>query len=271
MINESETVEILIEKCLEFTFENYCLRSNSSERKYGGFDSPEWNTFKIRSRNFIHSVASSESSAVNLIDTSLAIRTEGNCSDRFELQRGGILKSLYNIRDSLIDDQFGELKKVDTSTESKLFTNSIFIVHGHDEQLKIDVERFLHEVGLKPIVLHREADKGQTIIEKFEEHSDVGYAFILLTPDDICYSAKEASLNEANRSFEYRARPNVIFEFGYFVGKLGRDRVCCIYKGNVTVPSDLNGLIYKSITCSIDEQGMSILRELKAAGYKVSL
>ena len=66
------------------------------------------------------------------------------------------------------------------------------------------------------------------------------------------------------------ARPNVIFEFGYFIGKLGRSRVCCLYTGNVSLPSDVNGMIYKRYEKSIEEVGYSIIKDLKAAGYGVS-
>jgi predicted nucleotide-binding protein len=64
---------------------------------------------------------------------------------------------------------------------------------------------------------------------------------------------------------------NVIFEFGYFVGSLGRSRVCCLYKGDVVLPSDLNGLVYKKIEGSFDSQAFSIIKELKAAGYQIKL
>ena len=119
---------------------------------------------------------------------------------------------------------------------------------------------------------HRQADEGQTVIEKFEKHgSDVAYAFILLTPDEIAYLSNEDSLPDNERKKEKRARPNVIFEFGYFVGKLGRSKVCCLHKGDVIVPSDLDGLIYKKINDSIESQAYSIIKELKAAGYQINV
>ncbi|HEY4211023.1 MAG TPA: nucleotide-binding protein [Steroidobacteraceae bacterium] len=145
------------------------------------------------------------------------------------------------------------------------------INHGHDDALKTDIERFLREIGMDPVVLHRQPDKGKTIIEKFEAHSDVGYAFVLLTPDDMAYPRAEEHLPEERRHKEARARPNVIFEFGYFVGRLGRERVCCLYKEGVVVPSDLDGLIYKKIDGSIDSQGYALIKELKAAGYEIAV
>lgn len=149
-------------------------------------------------------------------------------------------------------------------------SKKVFVVHGHDEVAKTSLEVFLHEIGLEPIVLHRQADVGMTIIEKFEKHSDVGYAFILLTPDEIAYLASEESKADELRHKEYRARPNVIFEFGYFVGKLGRSRVCCLYTGNATLPSDVSGMIYKRYENSIEEVAYGVIKDLKASGYVVS-
>jgi predicted nucleotide-binding protein len=143
-------------------------------------------------------------------------------------------------------------------------------VHGHDDELKNETEFFIRSIGLLPIVLHRQVDSGNTIIKKFELHSDVGFAIILLTPDEIAYIKDHDQLEDSQRVKESRARPNVIFEFGYFVGKLERKRVCCVLKGEVAFPSDLHGLIYKKVVKSLDEIGMFLLRELKAAGYKVT-
>jgi len=149
-------------------------------------------------------------------------------------------------------------------------SKKVFVVHGRDEVAKTNLEVFLHEVGLEPVVLHRQADEGMTIIEKFEKHSDVGYTFILLTPDEVAYLASEEATADEARKKEYRARPNVIFEFGYFVGKLGRSRVCCLYTGDVTLPSDVNGMIYKRYNQSIDEVAYSLSKDLKASGYTIA-
>lgn len=149
-------------------------------------------------------------------------------------------------------------------------SKKVFVVHGHDEIAKTSLEVFLHEIGLEPVVLHRQADEGLTVIEKFEKHSEVGYAFILLTPDEVAYVVAEAAKPEAERRTELRARPNVIFEFGYFVGKLGRSRVCCLYTGNVSLPSDVSGMIYKKYERSIEEVAYSVIKDLKASGYEVT-
>lgn len=146
----------------------------------------------------------------------------------------------------------------------------VFVVHGRDELAKTSLEVFLHEIGLEPIVLHRQADEGLTVIEKFEKCADVGYAFILLTPDEVAYLVSEEGRPDAERTKERRARPNVIFEFGYFVGKLGRSRVCCVYTGDVALPSDVHGMIYKRYERSVEEVAYGIMKDLKASGYDVA-
>jgi predicted nucleotide-binding protein len=119
--------------------------------------------------------------------------------------------------------------------------NSIFLVHGHDEAALHEVARFVKQIDLEPIILREQPDMGRTIIEKFEHFAgQVGFAIVLLTPDDIAGT-------QGMPDSALRARQNVIFELGYFVGKLGRGRACLLRKGNVEIPSDLAGVIYKEL------------------------
>lgn len=134
----------------------------------------------------------------------------------------------------------------------------VFIVHGHDNALKQEVARMVEKQGLEAIILSEQANRGKTIIEKFEEHSDVGAAICLFTGDDYG-KAKDAT------SENLRARQNVVFEAGYFMGKLGREKVILIADANIEVPSDLQGVVYTSKNMWQTD----ILRELKAIGYKV--
>jgi len=136
--------------------------------------------------------------------------------------------------------------------------NAIFVVHGHYEAALQAVARFLEQLGLEAIVLREQPDSGRTIIEKFEDYANqVGFAVVLLTPDDIAGSA------DAPGS-ALRARQNVIFELGYFAGKLGRGRACLLRKGSVEIPSDLYGVIYKDFDQG-DGWKLQLVKELKAA------
>lgn len=103
---------------------------------------------------------------------------------------------------------------------------------------------------------------GRTIIEKFERNSEVGFAVILLTGDDEGKGADSAD------SLRKRARQNVIFEFGYFLGKLGRSRVCALYEPGGEIPSDYQGVVYISLDTE-EYWKFQLVRELKAAGIEV--
>ncbi|MDR3715628.1 MAG: nucleotide-binding protein [Puia sp.] len=260
----------LLDQGGKFTFDNFCL-PNPSGSNFGGPDSPEWATWKIRTKNIIERSFSSESPAVKLINDGLSVVTNGNYSDKFKHAQATIIKSIYLSLDALSEDTFNELITESAESISPDISNRVFIVHGHDHVLKTELESFLHQIGLEPVVLHRKPDEGQTVIEKFEQHSDVGFAFVLLTPDEIAYTADQEVMLDKERTKEWRARPNVIFEFGYFVAKLGRSHVCCLYRGNVSIPSDLSGLLYKKVEPTFDSQAFSIIKELKSAGYSLKL
>ena len=260
----------LITEGKAFTESTYCY-PNSSGNHFGGDDTPEWTTWKTRVRNLVRRTVSDDSPAIRLSVEAARFSTSGNYHTEFQKARTTFLKALELALAAATADSFGELRTATSTSKSPQLSNKVFIVHGHDSGLKTDVEQFIHQIGLEPVVLHRQIDQGKTLIEKFEQHSDVGYAIILLTPDEIAYSTDQSSLNENDRITERRARPNVIFEFGYFVGKLGRSRVCCIHKEDVVVPSDLNGLIYKRVQDSVESQAFSIIRELQAAGYTIKL
>lgn len=136
----------------------------------------------------------------------------------------------------------------------------VFIVHGHDNALKQEVARMVEKQGLEAIILSEQANRGKTIIEKFEEHSDVGAAICLFTGDDHG-KAKDAT------SENLRARQNVVFEAGYFMGKLGRENVVLIANPDIEIPSDLKGVVYTNEkSWQID-----VLKELKAIGYAIDL
>lgn len=146
--------------------------------------------------------------------------------------------------------------KVGCSTTNK----KIFIVHGHDEVSKLAVARFLTAIDFDPIILHEQPNRGATIIEKFEKHADVAFAVVLMTPDD--FGGKDRD------GLRPRARQNVVAELGYFIGKLGRERVAALKKGDVEIPSDFNGVLYTPL----DDLGawkMKLVNELDAAGLDI--
>jgi predicted nucleotide-binding protein len=140
----------------------------------------------------------------------------------------------------------------------------VFVVHGHDEEAKQSVARCLEKLELEAIILHEQPSQGRTIIEKFEDYSDVGFAVVLLTPDDV------GAAGDDRDSLKPRARQNVIFELGFFIGKLGRKRVCALHKGDVEIPSDFAGVLW----VPMDPGGawrFTLGREMKAIELDVDL
>jgi len=163
----------------------------------------------------------------------------------------------------LFSDGMSGEAQTEPQPHPKLLGTEVFVVHGHDDALRSEVCRLLEKLGLNPIVLFEQPDKGRTVIEKFEQHANVGYAVVLLTPDD------EGGLR-GEEKLTNRARQNVIFELGFFYGKLGRKNVCAILKEGLEFPSDINGVIYKRA----DHAGawrLELAKEMKAAGLAIDL
>jgi predicted nucleotide-binding protein len=162
------------------------------------------------------------------------------------------------------EEIFKETKDVKNISEKTTKSNRIFIVHGRDNELKETTARFLEKLDLVPVILHEQTNKGKTIIEKFEEYSDVGFAIVLMTPDDIGH------ILDKKDDWKYRARQNVVFELGYFIGKLGRMNVAAIVKSDIEIPTDINGVVYIGVDNS-DAWKLLLAKEIKAAGIEIDL
>ena len=142
-------------------------------------------------------------------------------------------------------------------------SDRVFIVHGHDEGPREMVARFITNIGLEPVILHEQENRGMTVPEKLDTFGNVGYAVVLLTPDDMGRTKSESKESP-------RARQNVILELGYFVARLGRERVAALKKGDVEIPSDYLGVVYTQF----DEGGawrLKLAQELRSSGYEIDL
>ncbi len=168
------------------------------------------------------------------------------------------LKSLEGIRSRL--ELFEEPEH-----PKRIFGDKIFIVHGHDEGAKHKVARFIGDLDLTETILDEQPGQGQTMIEKFEEHADeAGLAIVLLTADDI------GAPKDQKDNLQPRARQNVILELGYFIGLLGRKRICLLYEEGVELPSDIKGLEYVPLD-NADGWKIKLAVGMRAAGFTVDL
>lgn len=149
-----------------------------------------------------------------------------------------------------------------SDSEHSPTSTKIFVVHGHNHGTKETVARFLEKLDLQPIILHEKPNAGRTLIEKFSDYADVHFAVVLLTADD------EGRLRGSSVELVARARQNVILELGYFLGRLGRSRVCALYQAGVEIPSDYQGVLFVELDQS-DRWRFELVRELRAAGFDV--
>ena len=156
--------------------------------------------------------------------------------------------------------------KENTPSAGLQTTNSkkVFIVHGHDHALRNEVELLVKQLEFEPIVLFKEPNLGDTVIEKlFRNTCDASFAIVLYTKCDEGKAVEESLLKP-------RARQNVVFEHGLMCGLLGRKHVVALVEDGVEIPSDLSGVVY----IRIDEAKrweFDVAKEMKAAGLDVDL
>lgn len=133
----------------------------------------------------------------------------------------------------------------------------VFIAHGHNEAVKLELKAYLEALGLKPILLSEQNDLGFTLVEKFEYYANAcSFAFIIMTPDD-------RAVAHTDTDSRWRARQNVIMELGWFMARLGRDRVVILYSGELELPSDILGVVFLEFKEKIGEVADRIYQRLK--------
>ena len=179
-------------------------------------------------------------------------------------------KYTTDITESILKECKSQLQGITSKSEAlapnkpkvPMDKSKVFIVHGHDNAAKEAAARFVEKIGLEAIILHEQASSGKTIIEKIEEYTNVGFGIVLYTPCDLGASKGEKD------QLKPRARQNVVFEHGYLIGKIGRENVCALVKGDIEKPNDISGVVY----IKMDEGGgwkLDVADEMEACGYKV--
>ena len=226
------------------------LRSPSS--------TPKFNAWESKARRFIAKKYGEES--MEFKDFNFIYFSSGSYDydDQVEDCKDGLETAKALLLTFIEDFEANSLEASPGNTTSNDSFARIFIVHGHDGELKQSVARIVEQQGLKAIILSEQANKGRTIIEKFEDYSDVGGAICLFTADDYGRA-------KADKTDNTRARQNVVLETGYFMGKLGRDHVVLLADKGIEMPSDLSGVVYTDTA----KWEIDLLKELKAMGYTV--
>ncbi len=141
----------------------------------------------------------------------------------------------------------------------------IFVVSGTDDEMKNALTKALTKLWLVPVVMCEEPSQGRRIVERFTDYADVGFAVVLLSPDDFAYDKDESPTKR-----KLRPRQDVVFELGFLLGKLGKGNVLVFYRecANFEVPTDFDGV---KVTAFDDRDSwkLALIRELTNCGYTV--
>ena len=237
--NLIERAEELIERYVDASDPDFCAWKDQTERfliRHFGKDSLEVEKF----RGF---------------DFSLCAFASGMPDSLWNDACVGDLKRVKAIFSGYLDEMAEEESVPTLADENAMDKTKVFIVHGHNAELKLEVARLMEKIGVTPIILSEQPNCGSTIIEKIEKNSDVSAAICLFTADDECSDGTK------------RARQNVVLETGYFWGKLGRDKMVILADKGVELPSDMQGVVY---TDTVNWQ-FSVCKELKRMGYDIDL
>ncbi|MDR3476777.1 MAG: nucleotide-binding protein [Gammaproteobacteria bacterium] len=203
-------------------------------------------------------------------------RINNNTGVKLELENGCIInaydKGTHSIQGKNTDEvnQLLSNHPVDSliPKEDKS-PKKIFVVYGHDDGAKHQLEAMLRRWRLEPIMLDQLPSEGQTIIEKLEKYtSQVNFAVILATPDDEGFKAGR----QDEKAF--RARQNVVLELGMLLIHLGRKKVAILLKEQEKMerPSDIQGLIYIPFKDDIaKEAGVTLAKEMNCQGYNIDI
>jgi len=193
------------------------------------------------------------------------IRDEGAYSQlKQQLETGGNTVDLAELKVRLVMSKGSRtLAAPSAPSASPLFAPAshrpkIFLAHGHDVDTRQQVTVFLERQGIDVIALDEQHNAGKTVIEKFEDNSDVDYAVVLMTGDDVG--------GKTEQELRRRPRQNVVFELGFFMGRLKRDRVCALKGGDVELPSDIGGMVWLSFE---GKWRKDLAIELEKAGYPI--
>ena len=228
---------------------------SGSSLLYNLVDKERYNTWAMNCISFLDPVAERHAQRIN------QVYSPEHPTVNIVEQILGIVKSAI----AYLETQDQSQSQNQSHKVSPALSNRIFIVHGRDEEMEQSVARMIEKLGLTPIILHERPNQGRTIIEKFSDYSEVSFSIVLLSPDDMGYLRTNPP-----ESAKPRARQNVIFELGFFLGRLGREKVLSLFRceKDFDLPSDYSGVLF----IPYDSDGkwqFNVVRELKACGYKV--
>ena len=265
ILQDSGLDRTTIEDLKECSFEKYLSLRSVKEDQFCLFSAREMEDYFVRTESMILAVEPPK----ELHQVDLYFRSQDITNAKFNiLQNRQSIEKQYAILQGFITSKlihyqvkFSQKERI-AKLENRIHNSKqIFIIHGHNEAKRRELSNMLKDrFGLEPIILSEQPDQGLTIIEKFEKYaSQCSYAFALFTPDDI--------ISDGDNQY-FQARPNVIFELGWFYANLGRSRVCILDQASdkSRIFSDLQGVMRVQFKNDVSEKFLEIERELKSIG-----
>lgn len=201
-------------------------------------------------------------------------RLKNETGTQLYLKNGAIVNIFNNGSFNIQGKNKGSVEKVlmggDVSRpegrSDRLIKRKVFVVYGHDETSRTQLEAMLRRWDLEPLILDQLPTEGQTVIEKLETAiAEADFGVVLATPDDEGH--RVSHLDEK----AYRARQNVVLELGMLLAKFGRKNVAILLKKqeNMERPSDIQGLIYIPFKDDIaKDAGVTLAKTMVARGYQ---
>jgi hypothetical protein len=124
-----------------------------------------------------------------------------------------------------------------------------YVIGEINDPLRQQLATFLEDVGVEEIPIDR--THGEMLgLESLTDVEGAEFAFFVLNSEDLAYA---------------------MFELGHFVGKLGRNHVMVLHMTDVEVPKSIPGIVVKPIVVKLEEASLSIIKELRSAGYALSI
>ena len=251
--DEKQIIESILIPYIEnrdFLFSGYPINKNIVKRILIKKSISRFNQYKKRYENRNES---SSNEHIIEYETAFTDKTRELIKKAEEKIKSKVLNEveIFNKNSEFLNTEIS----INTKDKNNMNNNNrdVFIVHGHDENTINKIENLLRKLGLNPIILREQANNGKTIIEKLEDYTNVKYAIVLYTP---CDEGRKKGENELNA----RARQNVVFEHGYLIGKLGRERVIALVTDDIEKPSDISGIVYIGLSGMWQQE---VLRELR--------
>ena len=196
-------------------------------------------------------------------------RSGNNLGTVLKLANGCIIncwdKGTVNCQGKNAEQIVAILSEVPTSP---IQNRKVFVVYGHDNNARTQLEAMLRRWDLEPMILDQLISSGQTIIEKLEEYTQqANFGIVLATPDDIGYPKNDETKKQ------YRVRQNVVLELGMLLSRIGREKVAILLSQSEEMekPSDIDGLIYIPFKDNVEETKLSLAKEMQNNGYTLDI